>query len=134
MLTTIQDLTFVTLIWDDECNALILQWHGGFKGRNLRAGLDAGLEEFKKHPGARWIGDTTEIGVIGRDEQEWVNTSWFPRFLATGVRFMAVVQPAQVIARMSVDEIVSKIPEAQLTIRNCATLAEARDWVLQQGT
>jgi hypothetical protein len=133
MFSTIRDLHYVVILWDSECNAVIVQWHGGFKGRDLRAGLDAGLEEFWKHPGAAWIGDTTEIGVIGREDQDWVNTHWYPRFLSTGVRSMAVVQPAQVIARMSVDQLVASIPGGQLTVCNCSTLYDARAWILKQG-
>ena len=130
---TVRVFPYLALIWDADSRALISQWHGGFKGRNLKEGLDAGLEEFIKHrPGAQWIGDTTNIGVIGDEEQQWIDTHWYPRFLGTGVEYMAVVQPRSALAKMSVNAIVSKIPGVQLTIFNCATLEEAREWMQQQ--
>ena len=130
---TVKEFPYLTLIWDADSRALISQWHGGFKGRNLKEGLDACLEEFiRRRPDAQWIGDTTNIGVIGDDEQNWIDTNWFPRFLGTGVKFMAVVQPRSALAKMSVIAIVSKIPGTQLSTFNCNTLEEAREWMQQQ--
>lgn len=132
-MAVVKELTYLTLIWDEECRALISQWHGGFKGRNLKEGLSAGLEEFKKHrPNAQWIGDTSDIGVIGDEEKAWIDKEWFPKFLATGVKFMAVVQPKSVVAKMSVQEIVSAVPGTQLTVYNCTTLEEAQAWMKKQ--
>jgi len=45
---------------------------------------------------------------------------------------MAVVQPASVVAKMSVKEIFSKIPDTQLTVSYFASLEEARKWVKSQ--
>lgn len=130
---TIKEFPYLALIWDADSGALIAQWRGGFKGRNLKKGLDAGLEEFiKRRPKAQWIADTTDIGVIGDEEQNWIDANWYPRFLGTGVEYMAVVQPRSALAKMSVKSIVSKIPGGQLTIFNCATLEEAREWMQQQ--
>jgi hypothetical protein len=131
---TLRKFPYLTLLWDADSRALIAQWHGGFKERNLKEGLDAGLEEFiKLRPNAQWIGDTTNIGVIGDEEQQWVDKNWFPRFLATGVQFMAIVQPRSALAKMSVHSIVSKVPGTQLNIYNCATLEEAIQWMKQQN-
>ncbi len=110
-----------------------MQWQGGYPGRNLREGLLAGVEELKKYlPRGRWIGDTSEIGVIGLEDQEWIDKQWFPLFLATGVKYMAVVQPKSAISKMSVKSIMSKVPGTQLTVFNCASLEEARDWIKKQ--
>jgi len=130
---TVKEFPYLSIVWDEESRALITQWHGGFIGRNLQEGLDAGLAEFlERRPNAQWIGDTTNIGVIGSEEQAWVDTEWFPRFLGTGVQYMAVVQPKSVVAKMSVTAIVAKIPGTQLTVYNCATLDEACKWMKEQ--
>jgi hypothetical protein len=130
---TVKEFPYLSLIWDEETSCLVSQWHGGHVGRNLKEGLDAGLEEYKNRlPDAQWIGDTTDIGVIGLEEQEWIDKDWFPRFLSTEVKYMAVVQPKSAVAKLMVDQIVSKIPGTELTIFNCATLEEARDWMKEQ--
>jgi hypothetical protein len=126
-------LPYLDLIWDPDSRALISQWKGGMTGRRIKEGLDAGLAEFiRRRPRAQWIGDTTDIGTIPDDEKAWIDSNWFPRFLATGVEFMAVVMPSSAVAKLSVKNVVSKVEGTQLTIFNCATLDEARDWMKKQ--
>lgn len=130
---TVKEFPYLSLIWDEESRALISQWHGGHVGRNLKEGMSAGLEEYKKHlPGAQWIGDTTDIGVIGLEEQTWIDKEWFPAFLATGGQYMVVVQPKSAVSKLMVNQIMSKIPGTQLTVFNCATLDEGREWMKKQ--
>ncbi|MEM9329568.1 MAG: hypothetical protein AAGA85_28170, partial [Bacteroidota bacterium] len=61
--------------------------------------------------------------------QEWINTHGFLRFLGTGVKWMAVVQPKSVIAAMSVNSIVSKVEGTDLTTSNVKTVEEALAWI-----
>ncbi|MFZ6027372.1 MAG: hypothetical protein ACOYYS_06625 [Chloroflexota bacterium] len=130
---TVKEFPYLKVMWDEETRSMISQWYGGHIGRNIKEGLDVALEEYKKKlPGAQWIGDTTDIGVIGLEEQAWIDKDWFPRFLATEVQFMAVVQPKSAVAKMMVDQIVSKVPGTRLTIFNCASLEEARAWMMKQ--
>ncbi len=129
----VKEFPYLKIIWDEETRSMISQWRGGHVGRNIKEGLDATLAEYKKKlPHAQWIGDTTDIGVIGLEEQAWIDKDWFPRFLATEVQFMAVVQPKSAVARLMVDQIVSKVPGTRLTIFNCAGLEEARTWMKKQ--
>jgi hypothetical protein len=130
---TVKEFKYLSIIWDEETRCMISQWHGGHVGRNIKEGLDTTLEEFKKRlPGAQWIGDTTDIGVIGLEEQNWIDKDWFPRFLATEVQYMVVIQPKSAVAKLMVDQIVSKVPGTRLSIFNCATLEEARAWMKKQ--
>jgi len=130
---TVKETPYLLLIWDEETRSLISQWRGGYEGRKLKEGLLSALAEYKKRlPAAQWIGDTTDIGVIGLEDQEWIDKEWFPSFLATGVKFMAVVQPKSAVAKLSVKSIVSKVPGTQLTVFNCASLEEARAWMKKQ--
>jgi hypothetical protein len=126
----VTSLSYLEIFWDVECQAIVCRWRGGYVNRRLREGLDAGLLELTRRPGAQWIGDTTDIGVISDADKAWVETDWFPRFLATKVRYMAVVQPASAVARLSVSAIVAKMRGTDLTVLNCATLDEARRWML----
>ena len=130
---TLKEFPYLTIMWDEETRSVISQWRGGHIGRNIKEGLNSTLEEYKKRlPGAQWIGDTTDIGVIGLEEQAWIDKEWFPAFLATEVQYMAVIQPKSAVAKLMVDQIVSKVPGTRLTIFNCATLEEAREWMKKQ--
>jgi hypothetical protein len=130
---TVKEFPYLKIIWDEETRSMISQWRGGHVGRNIKEGLDATLVEYKKKlPGAQWIGDTTDIGVIGLEEQAWIDKEWFPQLLATEIQFMVVIQPKSAVAKLMVNQIVSKVPGTRLTIFNCATLEEAREWMKKQ--
>jgi hypothetical protein len=129
----IKEFPYLKIIWDEETRSMISQWRGGHVGRNIKEGLDATLAEYKKKlPGAQWIGDTTDIGVIGLEEQAWIGSDWFPRLLATGVQFMAVIEPKSAVAKLMVNQITEKIPGTQLTQYHCVSLEEAREWMKKQ--
>jgi hypothetical protein len=134
-MSVVKSLEYLDIIWDEGSKSQITSWKGGFQNRNIREGLDTALEEFKKiikkTPNAQWIGDTKEIGVIGREDQEWINTNWFPRFLATGVKYMAVIVPSSVIAKMSVNSIVSKVEGTNLTSKYFSSLEDAKKWIIE---
>ena len=129
----VKEFPYLAVSWDPDGRSVVLRWRGGFTGRNLSEGLNAGLRELElRRPHAQWIGDATDIGVIGEAEKSWVDQDWFPRFLATGVRYMAVVQPKTVVARLSVSDIVSRVPGTKLTVYNCASLDVAVTWMKSQ--
>lgn len=126
---TVHSNEYIDIILDEDSKSQITYWKGGFVGDKIREGLDLGLTEFKKHPGWQWVGDTTNLGVIGEDNQNWINTDWFPRFLATGVKYMAVVVPSSVISKIAVKNIVQKIPGTALTSKYFDNQADALKWI-----
>jgi hypothetical protein len=129
----VKEFPYLVISWDEECRSLVIQWRGGFKGRNLKEGLTAALAEFqKRRPQAQWIGDTTDIGTIGIAEQTWIDQEWQPQLIATGLKYMAIIHPQNAIAKMTMTQIIAQIPSTQITVYNCATLEEARQWMKQQ--
>jgi hypothetical protein len=129
-MTQLKDLGYVVITHDEALSALIIEWRGGFRHRNIRQGLDTALAELVKlPPGTAWIGDTTNIGVISTEDQAWIDSDWFPRFLRTGATHMAVVLPASEIAKLSVSSIMARVQGASLTVFSTERLDEARNWV-----
>lgn len=66
------------------------------------------------------------------EEQAWVNQEWQPKLIETGIKYMAIIHPQNVIAKISMTQIISQIPGADVTVYNCASLEEARTWMKQQ--
>jgi hypothetical protein len=126
----LKSLGYLDLILLPECRALLSEWSGGALNRDIKAGLEMALAEYKKcEPGTQWIGETTHIGIIGDEDQAWINNDWVPRFMATGVKYMAVIQPASIIAKLNVKNILQTYEGTNLTVFNCGTLEEAAGWM-----
>jgi hypothetical protein len=79
------------------------------------------------------LADLRNLGVVSQDDQTWSNTDWFPRAVQGGIRYMAIVVPENVIARWSVDSIVQRVTEANLTIHYFDNTEQAKEWLRTQA-
>ena len=130
---TVRRFGYLDITWDLDVRAQISSWVDRPSGRDIRGGLEAALDEYVKLrnevPDAQWVGDTREIGVISQEDQDWINNDWFPRLLETGVRYMAVVAPRSVIAKMAVESIVTRVEGTALTTNYVETIDEGLEWI-----
>ena len=117
----------VLVQWRADLGAVQLAWKGFAKGEEFKQGLNKGLELVKLKRAKKWLGDTSKMSAIPKEDQEWVNTQWFPALMATGLTSMAVILPASAIAKMSVSSIVSKF--GGLEVQNFGTVSEGESWL-----
>ena len=106
-----------------------MEWQGWAKPAEFRAANDALVQAIRDHRGSRVLGDSRLIKVIQKSDQEWVNTDWFPRILAAGLTRTALVIPQSGLAKMNIDDMVSRVAD-RLDVAYFATLAEARVWLM----
>ena len=119
----------VEIHWDAGARAVVLAWTGFAKGDAFKEGLEKGLELVKAKRATRWVGDVRKLGPVKLDDQEWVNTNWFPRLLGAGLTHMAIVMPEKAITKMSVGRIMQKVEGTNLVTVNVATPDEGLAWV-----
>jgi hypothetical protein len=81
----------------------------------------------------RWLADLRNLGPIAPDDQQWSNEDWFPRAIAGGVRWMALVAPKRVVAKMAVWTIMSKVADRSLVTAYFDELPAAREWLRAQN-
>lgn len=124
---------YLSLYWDEVRRFQLAQWTGEYLGDRIRGELDRALERFfelqAKHADAAWLADVRELEVLNAKNQKWCDEQWFPRLLATDIRLMAIVTPRSVLAKMSVEALMSQIPSTTLTVRYCATVEDAAQWI-----
>jgi len=105
-----------------------MEWQGWAKPAEFRAANDALVQAIREHHGSRVLGDSRQIKVIQKSDQDWINTDWFPRILAAGLNRMALVIPQSGLAKMNIDDMVTRVA-GRLDTAYFATLAEARTWL-----
>ena len=114
--------------WDAPSQSAHIEWQGWARPAEFRSANDALVEAIKAHRGSRLLGDTSKIKAIQQSDQDWVNGDWFPRVLAAGATRMALVIPASGLAKMNIDDMVSRVAD-QLDVAYFATIDEARSWL-----
>src|SRR5487761_727093 len=70
--------------WDAASQAAHMEWQGGASPDEFKAANDALVQAIVDHHGSRILGDSRQIKVMQKSDQNWVNTDWFPRILAAG--------------------------------------------------
>jgi hypothetical protein len=114
--------------WDAASQAAHMEWQGWAKPAEFRAANDALVQAIVDHHGSKLLGDSRQIKVIQKTDQDWVNGNWFPRILAAGLTRMALVLPASGLAKMNIDDMVSRVAD-RLDMAYFATLEDARMWL-----
>ena len=109
-----------------------MQWRGFVQGAGFREGLDTGLKTLADHKGYRWLADLRQIGVISQADQKWSNEDWFPRAIQAGVTRMALVIPHSALARMAVNQVMSKAEGIGLVTHHFDSTDDARKWISGQ--
>ena len=115
--------------WDAPSAGAHIEWQGWAKPAEFRAANNALVQAIQDHRGSRVLGDSRQIKVIQKSDQDWVNEDWFPRILAAGLTRMALVLPVSGLAKMNIDDMVSRVAD-QLDVAYFATLGEAREWLV----
>ena len=123
----------LTAQYNEELDAVVMNWDNFAQGEEFRDGLDAGLELIKKENAENWLADLREMGTVADDDQEWSNNNWFPRAMETSLSQMAIVQPESVIANMSVENIMQEVGDGELTTHYFDSRPEATEWLQEQS-
>lgn len=127
------DESWLTVSWDEYCQAVRLEWKSYVEGEQARLGLDTGLQLLQRKRAYRWLADVRRLGPVRQVDQQWINQDWFPRAIAAGLRVLATVSPRSAVARLSVKQIMSKVNDVDLLNGYFDDLEQARNWLRGQS-
>lgn len=127
------DEPWLTVHWEEPLQAVWMQWKRYVEGNDYRAGLDAGVSLIREKNASRWLADLRHLGPVRQEDQQWTNTDWFPRAVAAGVRYMALVAPRAAVSRLSVRQIMSRVNDVNLITAHFDELEPARAWLRNPG-
>ena len=101
--------------------------------QTIKLVLDAGLEIIRKERATRWLSDTREMAVMTAEAQRWCTEDWWPRALAAGFRWLAVLLPQSTMAKLAIDESVRPSDEhAESETRYFSDVEAAKAWLLSK--
>lgn len=119
--------------WDAASQAAHMEWQGWASPTEFKAANDALVQAITEDRSTKVLGDSRQIKVIQKTDQQWVNRDWFPRILAAGLTRMALILPESGLAKMNVDDMLSRVAD-RLDMAYFATLDDARKWLARPAT
>ncbi|MCC5921409.1 MAG: hypothetical protein LAT68_05385 [Cyclobacteriaceae bacterium] len=122
---------YIEVFFKPDLNAVNCTWVSSPTSEEFRIGMNAIIEGFIKHNTGLHISDTSELGATPPEDQEWVNTRWLPRAVASGHRKAALVVSPDILTKMSVEDIVTevKMAESSIEIQYFPSMNKARRWL-----
>ncbi len=106
------------------------QWKGpAADGEALYRILDALVDGLKLKSSNVIIADARQMQVINNEDQQWITDNWYPRALAAGFRYEALVVSKYTFNAVTVRRIVRNYDEQKLKTAYFNSVPAAYDWV-----
>lgn len=115
--------------YDPELECIISSWHGYASSNQFRAICERALDLVKKHNVKKGISDNRGMSIIAAPDQEWVLKDYLPRVLETGYYASATILPTDHFAKVSLDEISSKISGKEIKQKYFDNISDAKEWI-----
>ena len=126
---TIFDNEHAALWFHPEAGVVHHQFKTYMRDADFRNVLNQGLELLKQHAATKWLSDDRANSALGDEDTKWAQTDWFPRVLAAGWEYWAIVLPDNVIGQMNMKRFIDQYAEAGITVRVFSDPEEALDWL-----
>ena len=118
------------LFYNTELKAAQTSWKGpNAEGEDLHIILNTLIEVMKQKNTGIVIADARLMQVINREDQEWISDDWYPRALAAGFSFEALVVTDYTFNAVTIKKIVRTYDAMKLKTGYFKTLLSAYKWV-----
>lgn len=124
-----KDLDFLLIHWDDSIKSVVMTWKKFARGDHFRNGLNEGVNLIKEKGGLNWLADLRDLGTVTNEDQQWSNEDWYPRAIAAGIRYMAIIMPKSYVSTLSVKNILTKVEDIEIETQYFDSVEEAKHWL-----
>ncbi len=121
-----------TLWFDEELGIVHHAFHTYTHGSAFRDILNAGCELMAREGATKWLSDDRGNGALPGEDTLWAQQDWFPRVMAAGWKFWALVQPESVIGQLNMRRFTKMYADKGLTVAVFSELEPAREWLEAQ--
>ncbi len=128
-ISTIIDNEYATLVYENEAKIVHHTFHKPISGEPFRQVLNTGIETLRSHGASKWLSDDRGNSALPDDDTAWAQSNWFPRAVAAGWKYWALVVPEDIMARMNLAEFVQSYYDQGLRIMVFTQPAAALDWL-----
>ncbi|MEY3220033.1 MAG: hypothetical protein RIT27_1390 [Pseudomonadota bacterium] len=125
----------VQMYIDESVPCLVNVWSGFVPSKHFRDAILKLVELLKEHrphyPKLHLLADTRTLGVVSRDDVQWVSDKINPLYLEAGAQFEAFVLSEDAFGQMAVKRYVSNTTEKDaFTVQMFTTLEDAKAWLI----
>lgn len=120
---------FGDLTWIEDGNIVNFVWKGYATSEEFRLVCNKATELLQLKKSRRLLTDNTNMPVFSKDDQEWLNTIWFPGAVKIGLNRLAFVEPNKIVQKGVVDRITKSNNNDALQTAEFPNYDEAVKWL-----
>lgn len=79
--------------YDDSLKLLRWQWQGSMDLGKFQDAFEQLADFSRQHRITKWLADTSDMPLVGSEEQTWLGEHWLPQFPRLGVSRIGLVLP-----------------------------------------
>ena len=99
-------------------------------GKDLREVLNAGLQQMVKTKAIKWLSDDRKNTVLSEDDENWAQKDWFPRAVASGWKYWAIVNPEKAVGQLQMKGNAKSMEMAGVKVAFFSEPEQALAWLL----
>lgn len=115
--------------WNEELQSVIIEWKGFAYGQEFQTILLEGAALLQKMNGSKVLMDTRNGAAIKADDKVWIGEFFIRRAYESGLKYIALLQPTSVIAKLSVNRTVEGLGALPYHQENFTDWNEAVQWL-----
>lgn len=110
-------------------HAVINKWITTPTSAEFREGMEALLQAMIHYKASKIVSDTTCMGALLPEDQEWAASHWYLRAVKAGFSHNAIIIPADIFTEMSVHATLDSIEDIVTTVRYFDNIEDAMVWI-----
>lgn len=123
----LKELDVMTIYWDTDNKVVFAKWKKPGTIEQQKEATDLALDAMKAYGVKELLFDPTELGMFRAEFKTWLDTVWFPRALGLGLTKIANILPKSELAKMSLDQVLTKVDNFQSKYFD--NITEAKNWL-----
>lgn len=117
---------------DRELNAILFRWNKFASGQEFREGANKLLEYIRSKNVSKLIVDTSGITAHQDEDEEWLINEWIPKIIDAGIQYSVTVRQDSVIAKMDMENFITRLEDHDYVTMTTASMEEAREWIAEK--
>lgn len=115
--------------WIENDRVVKKAFLGFIFGEDVRKAFIAGTEALEKYQGKKWLSDNSLLKPYHPDDVQWINEVFFPRALAAGWKYWAVIEPENFLGKRSMRHFLDFYQEKGITMKIFPAVDEGMAWL-----
>ncbi|HEY8936291.1 MAG TPA: hypothetical protein VIM65_13755 [Cyclobacteriaceae bacterium] len=119
---------FIAIGYDKTNHLIVLKWKIAPTSAEFREGLHSLLAAIEQFKTGKVIVDTTHLGTIHPDDQQWSVTEWTQKAMQAGYSKLAIIIPDDIFTQMSVEDAMNSTNNI-LPFAYFSNMTPAMEWI-----